>query len=343
MPSPRPAPHPTAPLPLSPSPAQPQDRSRPNTRPTNRAGFNRGMKLVRRLHLTFGLVLTPFVLLYGLTALLFNHPTWLSDRTTEPYALPADAPALPPPDELAAAVIAALQAHSPHGPNLRPLPGHAPAYVGSLSLESTDDRTGRATPSSSSTPSTRRYTLDPLTARGTLTTRPLRPRPSAPFPSSIDPPAAGRIDAIARAVGGVDAATEHGDRPARVRSAPALELALGVSSPSGDEQPWALRINTHTGDIDARPLGHPARPMTPREFITRLHTTHVYPDRLNARWLWSALVDAMGVLMIFWGLSGVAMGWQLKNLRRLFTLSTLAGLALAALLGWSMLALLSAG
>ena len=64
--------------------------SPPVTRPSaaeskrkKRMRHNATIKLTRRLHLYFGLILVPFVLLYGVTAILFNHQTWFSSSTTE--------------------------------------------------------------------------------------------------------------------------------------------------------------------------------------------------------------------------------------------------------------------
>ena len=43
------------------------------------------VKAVRRVHLYFGLFLVPWVMLYGFTALLFNHPDWMHPRTIDPF------------------------------------------------------------------------------------------------------------------------------------------------------------------------------------------------------------------------------------------------------------------
>lgn len=45
-----------------------------------RSAFSReAMQWTRRLHLYTGLFLLPWVFLYGVTGILFNHPTWFSD------------------------------------------------------------------------------------------------------------------------------------------------------------------------------------------------------------------------------------------------------------------------
>ena len=40
--------------------------------------YSRFMKLVRRTHMYTGLILLPWVLLFGASGVLFNHPTWLA-------------------------------------------------------------------------------------------------------------------------------------------------------------------------------------------------------------------------------------------------------------------------
>ena len=98
---------------LSPAePAVPAVRSR-------RRPLRAAVQVLRRGHLYAGLLMLPWVLLYGATAFLFNHPTFLPDA---PYVgfdgtTLADTPmAVPPaPAATAAEVVAALQARAKPG------------------------------------------------------------------------------------------------------------------------------------------------------------------------------------------------------------------------------------
>ena len=54
-----------------------------------------------------------------------------------------------------------------------------------------------------------------------------------------------------------------------------------------------------------------------RRYLLRLHMAHGYPVQQNVRWYWAIAVDAMFATMVFWGLSGVLMWWQIKRTRRL--------------------------
>jgi hypothetical protein len=97
--------------------ADPEVRSTPSKaqlRARARTRFNQSMKLVRRAHLYAGLLMTPWVFLYGVTALLFNHPQLFPDveqrnRTITPADLAGTPLAtFPKPQALAAQVVDAI-------------------------------------------------------------------------------------------------------------------------------------------------------------------------------------------------------------------------------------------
>src|SRR5687768_13021395 len=79
-----------------------------------RVSYNAAMKLLRRVHLYSGLFMTPWVFLYGLTAMLFNHPTWFSDRDVIEFGPEVVAGTtlaqIPRPDDLAAQLLQKLNA-----------------------------------------------------------------------------------------------------------------------------------------------------------------------------------------------------------------------------------------
>lgn len=56
-------------------------------------------------------------------------------------------------------------------------------------------------------------------------------------------------------------------------------------------------------------------PLEWRNFLTRLHKLHGYPEDNGSRLIWAILVDGMAFTMLFWGFSGIFMWWQLKALR----------------------------
>ena len=83
-----------------------------------RSRWNVLMRVVRRGHLFAGLFMLPWVVLYGVTAFLFNHPDAFPDHQTRAYG-PAELSGtalerLPSPADAAAQVVEALNA-DPHG------------------------------------------------------------------------------------------------------------------------------------------------------------------------------------------------------------------------------------
>lgn len=52
-----------------------------NAAGSDRARWNRTMRWVRTVHLCLGLLLAPWLILYGLTGFLFNHPLVATDAS----------------------------------------------------------------------------------------------------------------------------------------------------------------------------------------------------------------------------------------------------------------------
>ena len=52
-----------------------------------------------------------------------------------------------------------------------------------------------------------------------------------------------------------------------------------------------------------------------RSGLLRLHTVHGTPGYTGAVWLWSWIVDLMGVAMIVWAATGVVMWWTICGVR----------------------------
>jgi hypothetical protein len=98
-----------------------------------------------------------------------------------------------------------------------------------------------------------------------------------------------------------------------------------------DGQLWRAAFNSLKGTLTAKPL-EAAAPLPWRNFLLRMHTTHVYPfSRGSIKWLWVLGADVMALVLIYWGISGLLMWWQIKSTRR-WGLAILAVSAVAATL-----------
>src|SRR5262249_36596126 len=92
---------------------QAADPGRPAHRRRLRAKL---MRVIRRGHLFAGLFMLPWVVLYGVTAFLFNHPDAFPDHQTRPFGAAELAgtslEGLPSPAGAAAQVVVALRAEA---------------------------------------------------------------------------------------------------------------------------------------------------------------------------------------------------------------------------------------
>lgn len=285
----------------------------------NRKRYNAGMKILRRVHMYFGLVLTPFVLLYGVTAMLFNHPEWFSSSTTiEAEPTTFESTSFPAAAVLADGIIRAMRekAEVP----IEPVAGDTPRFTGDILIDATNDA-GRS-----------RIRITPDTMDATVRqTRSTRSRaPTSVLPRDIEPPATASLDAIVTEV-----ARAFPDDRVSLRAAPDIEFRVVA-----DDEEWVVSCDTRSGEVTRRRASEPRREFSLRSFLLRLHVAHGYPDEVTARWIWAVLVDITAAVMIFWAFSGLFMWWQMKPTRQAGVLTVVGGAALAACLGYAMLRLI---
>ncbi len=76
--------------------------------------------------------------------------------------------------------------------------------------------------------------------------------------------------------------------------------------------------------------------MDTKTFLQRLHLARMYSPGFDTRWIWALLVDAMFVSMVFWGVSGLMMWWQVKRTRLLGGGVLIASVVFATLLAMNM-------
>ncbi|MBX9579122.1 MAG: PepSY domain-containing protein [Gemmataceae bacterium] len=330
---------------LGPGSAPAQPRRRPLRR--------RVVHLVRRGHLYCGLFLLPWVVLYGATAFLFNHPEAFPDRPIATFGrdalagTPMERPPLP--GEIAAAVVAGLNARAEGGTTY--------ALADPAEVRFTRDfafATAKADGLEVS------VLLEVNGTGGTVRTRPIPP----PKPEETAPFAVGSSPKGGR--------TKGGDRPAPKTAAKPAD-ALALADPLGErvkaavpvvlertgfaagdvtvtsvpdvafritdgDRVWRATYNPLNGAVAGKPDGEPAgEGLSARSFLLRLHTAHGYPgEPSDARWVWALVVDAMAFVMVFWAVSGLVMWWQIKAARRAGLVVLVLSAAVAVWVGVSM-------
>jgi hypothetical protein len=307
------------------------------------------MHCVRRGHLYLGLFLLPWAVLYGVTGFLFNHPAAFADAPTATFGrpelrgTPMENP--PAPTEVAAGVVAALNVRAAGEPYALVHPEKA-RYTREFAF-ATVKTDGQEVS----------VLLDVAGTGGTVRSRAVAPPKAeerAPF-------------AVGAGLKAGPPRTEKGERPAAATWALALDSPLHdrvraavpvvlerTGFPSGEvtvtsvpdlsfhmtdgAKTWAVTYNAMTGSVGGKPADDsaPAEELSTRRFLTRLHTAHGYPGEQNARWFWAVFVDVMALVMVFWGVSGLFMWWQVKATRKLGFLILGASAATAVLLGLGM-------
>jgi len=281
------------------------------------------LKTLRRVHLYTGLALLPWVLLYGLTALLFNHAGWMSDAR-ELYLdarelRAAGFTALAPAEERAAEIVRELGQRADGGA-LRLVPGSA-NWIGSVTLN------GKGSEREA------RFAVDPALrgARVVIELASTREAPAAwSRPAKLELPGApSEAQRAQLAQAAVAAAAGLGEplEEATLRRIP----DLGFRARDGERE-YACTMKSN-GELETRPYTGGARL---REKLLRLHVQHGDPGYAGARSLWSWIVDAMGIAMILWAVSGLLMWWPMCATRVYGTIALVSGVAAMGLLALSL-------
>lgn len=307
---------------------------------------------LRRGHLFAGLLLLPWVFLYGITAFLFNHPTVFSDQPAVSFTGDDQAgtplESLPSPAVLAQQVVAGLNQRQA-GTSHTLVQPEAAKYSREFAFATVKTESDEIS------------VLVELNGNGgSIRSRPL---PPVPVEETRAPFAVGRGDA--RPVGKKGGAAAKENRPAadglfvpaplheRIRDAvPTILVKHGFATGEvtvtsipdlvflmdAHGQTWRVTWNAQTGRVSGKPADEPqATEISTRRFLLRLHTAHGYPsEEGSARWYWALVVDAMAFIMVFWGVSGLFMWWQIKAMRKIGGVLLLVSIAGATWVGYAM-------
>ena len=318
----------------------------PAPQPFRRPLRRRVMHAVRRAHLYFGLFLLPWAVMYGATGFLFNHPTAFADAPTVTFGAgelagtPMESP--PKPNAVAAQVVTAL--------NERAKDGGPYALVEPEKARYTRDFAFVTVKADGQDVS---LLFDVNHPGGTVRSKPAAPpaKPAAPASFAIGvrsptaAPPTGRLnladplhERVKAAVPVVLKRTDFPAGDATVTSVPDLSFLM-----SDGAKTWRVTYNALTGTVSGAPAADapPPEELSTRRFLTRLHLASGFPGGRNAKWFWAVVVDAMAFVMVFWGVSGLFMWWQVKATRRLGLVVLLASAAVALALGLGMHELLT--
>jgi hypothetical protein len=258
---------------------------------------------VRRLHLYSGLFMLPWVLLYAVSAFLFNHPDAFPDQPTRSFG-PKEVRGTPlegihQPTAAAEEVVAALQAQGNSCRLVRPeeaafsrsrvtVTARAPGIEHAVVVDLTDG-TGLVRTKSTESPEPAPFA------------RKAGVRTESPLPDRLRE---GTLAVLQRMGLSAEEATISGNFP---------ELTFAMEA---DGQVWTVTYHPQQGAVNGRLANSPGDGLSTRRFLTQLHLSRGYPANGGARWFWAVAVDAMFMAMVFWGVSGLLMWSQIKAVRR---------------------------
>ena len=305
----------------------------------------RAAHLLRRAHLFLGLFFLPWAVLYGVTAFLFNHPTAFSDQTTTTFGrselagTPMEKPSSP--ETVAAQVVAALNARATDGPRcvlVQPEQAKSNREFAFATVRTDAEPIAILIEVGGSGGTVRSQPKPPVRSanRAPFAIGGGRPGPRAePKPNDALTIADPLHERFRLSIPTILERTGYPAGDATVTSVPDLVFRM---ERGGDV--WIVSFNSLTGAVTGQAASEEtAEPISVRRHLTRLHSAHGYPTSGGPRWWWALLVDAMAAALCFWGLSGLAMAWQVKAARRAGAVVLLLSALAAAALGYAMVAM----
>ena len=310
---------------------------------------------LRRSHLFLGLLLMPWALLYGVSGYLFNHPTHFTEMVSGfggDAVRGTELEHLPTANSVAVQVVTALNNRFSQNPLLTTNATTPARYEGEFFIATADltqstvqillyrngtggrvriqtkepRKASREEASFAITPNSQKKPeqSDELntTSLSNPNSDPLR------LDDCIDRVCKNSLPTILERLK-IDAT----EKDFRITTAPETVFEIRER-----DQIWAVRYNCITGAVSAKAADtQPSRPINWRLSILRLHTAHGFPSEMNARWVWAVIVDVMAFVMVFWGISGIVMWWQIKRTRPWGTVALLVSLTIASLVVLGML------
>lgn len=291
----------------------PEGRTRKPSRSRGRV-----LRLVRRVHLYAGLLLLPWLLFFGLSGILFNHPNVGEDvRGQRIGAQDLAGFAAWQPEEAAGEVLAELNAEGPQRFTLDR--AYTPHFAG-YSVLRAPARDGNYM-----------MLLDVATAKGVLVERTARKNPQgSSFPARELSLPRYSSEAVAQHARGLLRARKlpH-EQELEPHPAIAPELRLRVADRDG--QRWNLSYDTRTGVVSGRRTESFPN-LGVAQILGSMHKTHHFTFELGALWFWALFEDLLGATMVIWALTGLVMWWQVKRTRIAGIASILIALAVAGVI-----------
>lgn len=292
------------------------------TRPRrSKKNYNRWMKLVRRAHLYAGLILLPWVLFFGVSGFLLNHNTALFGGRTqvEKQLSPTSSEPLSHYQSIDAQSVAAQileQINAQSATTSYQLQGSNASVAGALSYTAhtqAGEVTVKIDLESGDTEISKNAQQSVAQSKSAFEGKRVK---LENFDTDTTETLATKL---------LEAEGYEIEEALELKTRGAPELRFQVVDTDG--RAWKTTYNFASGKLSARATDE-ASGFNLHAALTRLHKSHDYPDQVNARWFWTLFADITALTLIFWGVSGGIMWWQMKPTR----LIGISGLSFAAVL-----------
>ena len=251
-------------------------------------------KFNRRVHLYSGLVMVPYIFIFGLSGLIFNHPTMFSNRSLDTFQLDEGdgfKALFPNIEELAASLTDSIVSDNIiSNPNIEDI-----KYSNTMILRNVNDIADY------------RMQVDIPTSKIQLIT----------LPDFVSEPAIKRgtydfefginneklLQKMERILSDQDI------QPGRSRVQGIPNLVFDLKTESKD---YRVTFDLISGNYRIDDLHK--RDFKVSYMLTNLHESHGYPVAgFSVTWLWVFFADSLAVLMIVWAVSGLIMWYKMKK------------------------------
>lgn len=285
------------------------------SRRKSRRTFNKFMKVTRRIHMYLGLLLVPWVILFGMSGFLFNHGSTFwggsveelmnhtpSQANEEALFSPID------PEEAADQILSQINASLSTDASY--------ARSGSASIYSELRLSGQGEEGSINF----YLDLENGNVRAT-TTRPPQPKQVNPEFHNHKASLAGfDFDAVLKHIGTLAARSGLELQDELASSGRGSNAQLRFDLRDADGKHWHTVYDFVRGTVTSR-SGNSDTGLNFHSAVTKLHKTHHYPHKISAKWIWIVLGDFTAISMVVWGVTGLVMWWQIQPTRAVGTIA----------------------
>ncbi|HEX6243676.1 MAG TPA: PepSY domain-containing protein [Polyangiales bacterium] len=280
----------------------------------------RVLRVVRRLHMYAGLVLMPWLMFFGLSGMLFNHPN-LGEQVEGQRVSAEDLSTLSQlqpwrPSAVAADVIEALNHADASGGPYRLDPAFDSGFVGYAVMNAPAPDGGYM------------LILDVAGARGVLVHKVARKsEEGSSFPRLTLALPEYSSATLERHVQGLLSARKL-PHAAELHAHPKIAPELRLRALDAQGQAWNLSYDVRTGELSGRRADRFPN-LGISQLLASMHKTHHFTLEFGPLWLWALFEDLLGLAMVVWALTGIVMWWQLKRTRLVGVISLAVALGVA--------------